>query len=75
MSATDLETNFLSDLEYDHLVAEVSTNDQFLYLLDREDGPENVCIAFPRSSGELGKRIPLADFIAHLQAAADNLKR
>lgn len=75
MTEGTLSTTILSDVDYDELVAEVSFGDQFLYLLDRDQGRDNVGIAFPRSDGQLGQRVPLADFIAHLLAAAEDLRR
>lgn len=69
------ETTVLSDVGYEHLVAEVSFGDQFLLLLDREQGREAICVAFPKQDGQLGARIPLSEFISQLQASADNLRR
>lgn len=69
------KTIILSNPGYEHLVAEVSHDDQFLLLLDREQGRDSVCIAFPKQDGQLGNRIPLSEFIAQLQAAAENLCR
>ena len=48
---------------YESLVAEVSLNGQFLFLLDRESGWDAVCIAFPVKDGKLGSRVPLIEFI------------
>ncbi len=36
------DTVVLSESEYDHLVAELHFGDQFLLLVDREDGRENI---------------------------------
>ena len=69
------ETTMLSDVDYEHLVAEVSLNNQFLFLLDREQGCDAVCIAFPNKEGKLISRIPLVEFIAQLQTASQNLCR
>ena len=69
------ETIVLSDVGYECLVAEVSFNGQFLLLLDREQGRDAVCIAFPKKDGQLSSRIPLGEFIEQLQAAADDLCR
>ena len=69
------ETVVLSDLDHEHLVAEVSFKDQFLLLLDREQGRDAVCVAFPKKDGQLGNRIPLEEFIERLRDAANNLRR
>ena len=69
------ETTILSDVGYDHLVAEMSFDGQFVLLLDREQGRDKVCVAFPNSDGKLSSRIPLAEFVEQLQAAAANLCR
>jgi hypothetical protein len=69
------KTTILSDVNYEHLVAELSFDDQFLMLLDREEGRESVCIAFPTKDGKLGSRIRAVDFIEQLQAAIANLCR
>lgn len=69
------ETTILSDLGYECLIAELSFDGQFLLLLDREQGREAVCIAFPTKGGQLGPRIPLAEFVEQLQAAAADLCR
>ncbi|MET3373843.1 hypothetical protein ABIC89_002906 [Variovorax boronicumulans] len=69
------ETTILSDTAYEHLVAELSFDGQFLLLLDREEGREHLCVAFPAKDGSLGSRIPLPDFIAQLNAAAADLRR
>lgn len=69
------ETTVLSDAGYECLVAEVSFDNQFLLLLDREQGRDAVCIAFPKKDGELGSRILIEEFIEQLQKAADDLRR
>lgn len=69
------EATILSDPEYEHLVAEMSFDGQFLLLLDREQGREDVCVAFPAENGKLGSRVPLADFIEQLKAMAVDLCR
>ncbi|RMV73277.1 hypothetical protein ALP02_200120 [Pseudomonas coronafaciens pv. garcae] len=69
------DTVILSEPEYDHLVAELHFGDQFLLLLDREDGREGICIAFPKKEGGLGERIALDVFIEQLRMAAENLRR
>ena len=69
------ETTILSDVGYECLIAELSFDGQFLLLLDREQGREAVCIAFPAKDGQLGSRIPLAEFVEQLQTAAANLCR
>ncbi|RMO93424.1 hypothetical protein ALQ32_200059 [Pseudomonas syringae pv. tagetis] len=69
------DTVILSEPEYDHLVAELHFGDQFLLLLDREDGRESICIAFPKKEGGLGERIALDVFIEQLRMAAENLRR
>lgn len=69
------KTIFLSDVDYEHLVAEISYGDQFLLLLDREQGRDSLCIAFPKQDGNLGARIPLSEFIEKLQASANDLCR
>ncbi|GFZ68645.1 hypothetical protein PSE10B_51670 [Pseudomonas amygdali pv. eriobotryae] len=45
------DTVVLNESEYDHLVAELHFGDQFLLLVDREDGRENICVAFPKKKG------------------------
>jgi hypothetical protein len=69
------ETTVLSDIGYENLVAELSFDGEFLLLLDREEGREHVCVAFPTKEGKLGPRIALAEFIEQLQAAAADLRR
>jgi hypothetical protein len=69
------QTTILSDPEHEHLVAEMSFGGQFLLLLDREQGRENVCVSFPVKDGAGEIRVPLADFVAQLQAAAADLCR
>lgn len=75
MASCEWKTTILSDQAYEHLVAEVSFDSQFLFLLDREQGRDFVCISFPEKNGQLGARIPLAEFVERLQAAAENLRR
>ena len=48
---------------------------QFLLLLDREQGREFVCIAFPDKDGKLGTRIPLVEFLEQLNSSVSNLCR
>ena len=69
------DTIILSEPDYDHLVAELYFDNQFMLLLDREDGRENVCIALPGKDGKLGSRIPLDEFLKQLNLAADDLRR
>lgn len=69
------ETVVLSDVGYEHLVAEVSYGGQFLLLLDREQGRGSVCVAFPMQDGKLGTRIPISELIAQLKISADELCR
>lgn len=69
------DTVILSDVGYDHLVAEVSFDGQFLFILDREEGRDAMCVAFSKKNDGLGPRIPLAEFIRQLSAAAENLAR
>lgn len=69
------KTLVLSDIEHEHLVAEISHGDQFLFLLDREHGRESLCINFPKQDGTPGARILLSEFIEKLQASANNLCR
>lgn len=69
------KTLVLSDVDYEHLVAEISYGDQFLLLLDREQGRDSLWIAFPKLDGNLGVRIPLSEFIEKLQASANDLCR
>lgn len=63
----------LSEPDYEHLVAELYFGEQFLLLLDREEGKGSICIAFPDKSGKLGKRIPIDEFIHQLKITADDL--
>jgi hypothetical protein len=65
----------LSEPEYDHLVAEVSFDGQFLLLLDREKGRDALYVAFPDSKGALSNRIALDEFIEKLGSAAADLRR
>lgn len=65
----------LSDVGYEHLVAEVSYGDQFLLLLDREQGPGAIYVAFPRKDGSLGPRILLSEFVETLEKSAVDLCR
>jgi hypothetical protein len=67
------KTLVLSDINYEHLVAEISYGDQFLLLLDREQGRDSLCIAFPKQDGQLGARIPISEFIEKLHASANDL--
>lgn len=69
------KTVILSDLSYEHLVAEVSYGDQFLLLLDREQGPGTIYVAFPQKDGKLGPRILLSEFMETLKASAVDLCR
>lgn len=69
------ERTILSDLDHEHLVAEVNFDGKFLFLLDREDGRDAVCISLPDKDGKLTVRISLADFIAQLNSAAIDLCR
>ena len=64
----------LSDIRYEHLVAELIFDDQFLLLLDREQGKDAVCVAFPDKNGELQCRMPLIEFIEKLKEAAADLR-
>ncbi|GAA4345886.1 hypothetical protein GCM10023165_30330 [Variovorax defluvii] len=65
----------LSEPDYEHLVAELHFNGQLLLLLDREQGRDSLCVAFPDRSGQLGHRIPLDEFIERVKEAAADLKR
>lgn len=65
----------LSEPNYEHLVAELHNNDQFLLQLDREQGPDAICIAFPDRADNLGSRVPLTEFLEQLKATVDDLKR
>jgi hypothetical protein len=69
------ETTILSDIGYEHLVAELSYDGQFLLLLDREQGRESLCISFPNKDGKLGQRISLVEFLEQLNASASDLCR
>jgi hypothetical protein len=69
------ETTILSDIGYEHLVAELSYDGQFLLLLDREQGQESLCISFPDKDGKLGPRISLVEFLEQLNASASDLCR
>lgn len=75
MQKGNWQTTVLSDVGYDHLVAEVSLNDQFVLLLDRELGRDAVCVAFPGRDGKLTLSVSLTEFIDQLQAAAADLCR
>ena len=75
MKSGKWETTVLSDVAYEHLVAEVNFDGQFLLLLDREQGRDAVCVAFPKKDGELGARIPIEEFLQRLQVAVDDLCR
>lgn len=65
----------LSDEEHEHLVAEVSYGEQFVFLLDREDGRGAVCVSFPIKQDGTMVRIPLSEFIGQLNAAESDLCR
>lgn len=75
MKKSKFETTVLSDSKYDFLIAEVYFDSQFLFVLDREEGREKVCITFPAINGSLGSRIPVNTFIEELQLAITNLCR
>lgn len=63
-----------SDIEYEKLVAELYYNDQFLLLLDREDGRDKVKVAFPTENGKTGIRIDLEEFIERIKLVAEDLR-
>ena len=69
------DTVILSEPDYDHLVAELHFDGQLLLLLDREHGRDALFVAFPDHSGQLGRRIPLDEFIERVKDAATDLKR
>ncbi|MES2818752.1 MAG: hypothetical protein V4812_07215 [Pseudomonadota bacterium] len=75
MKDTDWLTIIASEPEYEHLVAELHFKDQFLLLLDREQGRDKLCVAFPDKNGKLTSRIPLDEFIAQLQVSAEDLRQ
>jgi hypothetical protein len=75
MGGAKWERLILSDLEHDHLVAELNLGDQFILLLDREQGRDALGIAFPDRDGKLGERVPLSEFMTQLAEAAEDLKR
>lgn len=69
------ETTICSDVAYEHLVAEVTFDEQFLLLLDREEGRDSIHITLPKKNGELGVRILLVEFLENLRLAEANLCR
>ena len=69
------QSTVLSDINYEHLVAELTFDGQFLLLLDREQGRDTICVAFPDKNGALQCRIPLVEFIEQLQTTAADLRR
>ena len=69
------DTLILSEPNFEHLVAELHHEGQFLLQLDREQGRDSVCIAFPNQDGTLGARVSLEEFLRQLTAAAADLKR
>jgi len=75
MKSEDWDVVILSEPNYEHLVAELHYQGQFLLLLDREQGREAVCIAFPDQTGSLGRRVRLDEFMEKLKEAAEDLKR
>lgn len=75
MKAEGWDVVILSEPAFDHLVAELHYEGQFLLLLDREQGRESICVSFPKQNGSLGPRVALKEFMQHLQNAVENLKR
>lgn len=75
MKSEGWDVVILSEPSYEHLVAELHYRGQFLLLLDREQGRDAVCVAFPDQSGNLGSRMRLDEFMERLKAAAEDLKR
>lgn len=72
-SSGQWERTILSDLEHEHLVAEVTFEGQFMFMLDREDGRDSVCISFLSKDGASMIRIPLEKFNEQLVAAVTDL--
>jgi hypothetical protein len=68
------DTLILSEPDYEHLVAELHFNGQFLLLMDREEGREKLYVSI---KGHLGEqvRIPLDEFMQQLKSTAENLCR
>jgi hypothetical protein len=44
----DIKITVCSDLDYDHLIAEIYIADRFVALISQEEGKENLKIEFPR---------------------------
>jgi hypothetical protein len=65
----------LSEPDHEHLVAELHFDGQLLLLLDREQGRDTLCVAFPDRAGQLGVRIRLDEFIERVKEAAADLNR
>jgi hypothetical protein len=74
MTKTQLSRIILSDLKYDHLIAEVEVNGSPIFLLDREDGRENVCISFRDQNNWIG-RMRLDEFITFLTGSEEDLNK
>ena len=75
MKTKGWDTVILSEPKYEHLVAELHFQGQLVLLLDRDQGRDSLCVAFPDKSGQLGQRVSFDEFIVALQAAAEDLKR
>jgi hypothetical protein len=64
-----------SDIDYEYCIAELQHNGQLLLQLDRELGPDAICIAFPDKNGKFETRIPLNEFLKQIELAVEDLKR
>lgn len=65
----------LSDADYEKLIAEVEHDGNFIFLLDREEGRNSICITFPGCNEKSDVRVPLEEFLCQLQVAVADLKR
>ncbi|TJZ74085.1 hypothetical protein [Chitiniphilus eburneus] len=70
-------TTIFSDPAFEHLVAELHFDGNFLLLLDRDDGRDSISISFPdpAQKGAMHTRVKLSDFMSALIAAVENLNR
>ena len=72
-----LKLQIASDLDHDHVVAEINHNDDFLCLLSKEEGDDDVVIELPVQLPIKGpdsmRRIPLSDFLQMVNQAKEQL--
>lgn len=72
-----LELQIASDLDHDHVVAEINDDGSFLCLLSKEDNDDDVMIELPLQLPIKGpdsmRRIPLSDFLQMINRAKEKL--